>query len=147
MKKGVSRAMDDDAAEGRTTPAETKPLRSGDIAAVPPQTAEPTSTDTPTSEPPAQAAGTEGVSSAPGLEGQPGATAAVVEGEPEVKKVRLSGAQKKAAARARQQEEWEAKKARKAEAKKAAQEGGEGEEGAGGKQKAKGQNKVGLPSL
>lgn len=60
------------------------------------------------------------------------------EQEPEVKKVRLSGAQKKAAAKARQQEQWEAKKAAKEEAKRDATENGTG----GGRVKLKGQNKV-----
>ncbi|BGP20657.1 hypothetical protein JCM10213_001097 [Rhodosporidiobolus nylandii] len=143
LKSYSAPAIDDDAAEGRTTPAAGKPLRTGDIAAVPPQTAGPASVDSPAPEPSAQAAGTEGVSSEPGLQGESGASTPAAtegEGEPAEKKVKLSGAQKKALAKQRQKEQWEAKKAAKAEAKKAAAEGGEGVE-AGGKKKAKGQNK------
>jgi len=110
--------LQDDQAEGRSTPSSSLPLRSGDIATVPPTN----------SIEPIQESGTEGISSAPGLEGE----------EPEVKKVRLSGAQKKAAAKARQQEQWEAKKLAKEEAKKEAVENG----GGGGRVKLKGQNKV-----
>ena len=110
--------LQDDQAEGRSTPSSSLPLRSGDIATVPPTN----------SIEPIQESGTEGISSAPGLEGE----------EPEVKKVRLSGAQKKAAAKARQQEQWEAKKLAKEEAKKEAVENG------GGRVKLKGQNKVSL---
>ncbi|GAA5845247.1 hypothetical protein JCM11251_003856 [Rhodosporidiobolus azoricus] len=143
LKSYAPVAVDDDAAEGRSTPALQKPLRSGDVAAVPAQSADPTSTDSPAPEPAAQAAGTENVDTAPGQPGEVGATA--VEGteadEPAEKKVKLSGAQKKQLARQKQQEEWEARKARKEEAKKAKAEGKEdgGEEG--GRKKAKGQNK------
>ncbi|GAA6011175.1 hypothetical protein JCM10207_005526 [Rhodosporidiobolus poonsookiae] len=128
-------AIDDDVAEGRSTPALSKPLRTGDVAAVPAQTADPTSTDSPAPEPSAQAAGTEKVDGAPG---PPGEAPAATEGadEPEAKKVRLNGAQKKAAAKKRQQEEWEARKAAKEAAKADGAEGAEG-----GKKKAKGQNK------
>ncbi|GAA6045893.1 hypothetical protein JCM8097_003895, partial [Rhodosporidiobolus ruineniae] len=132
--------IDDDAAEGRSTPQHSKVLRSGDIATVPPQTADPSSADTPAPEPAAQAAGTESVSGEPGLEAQPGDAAAAVEGEPAEKKVRLSGAQKKAIAKQKKQDEWEAKKKAKEEAKKAKAEGGEPADGAG-KKKQKGQNK------
>lgn len=133
--------IDDDAAEGRSTsnPSTEKQhvLRSGDIAAVPPQTANPDSTEATPAEPKNGQAGQEAVSSAPGLEGKEGGNAEESgEGEPEVKKVRLSGAQKKALAKARQQEQWEAKKAAKEEAKKEAAENG------GGRVKQKGQNKV-----
>ncbi|GAA5884122.1 hypothetical protein JCM6882_002148 [Rhodosporidiobolus microsporus] len=137
-------AVDDDAAEGRSTPALQKPLRSGDVAAVPAQTADPTSTDSPAPEPSAQAAGSEKVDSAPGLAGDatgmstPAGEAS--EAEPEQKKVKLSGAQKKAIARAKKQEQWEARKAAKEEAKKEKAEGAEGAE-EGGRKKAKGQNK------
>ncbi|GAA5982194.1 hypothetical protein JCM5350_003489 [Sporobolomyces pararoseus] len=133
---GQRDSIDDDAAEGRSTAPSTtsteQPLRSGDIAAVPAQTANTDSTETIPAEPATQQAGQEGVSSAPGLEGQP----AGGEGgaEPEVKKVRLSGAQKKAAAKARQQEQWEAKKAAKEAEKREAAENGT-------RVKLKGQNK------
>ncbi|GAA5853940.1 hypothetical protein JCM8547_008164 [Rhodosporidiobolus lusitaniae] len=149
--KGTSRAVDDDAAEGRSTPAQTKLLRTGDIAAVPPQTGNPTSNDSPAPEPSAQVVGTESVSGAPGLASEsgtstPAAAGEAGEGEPQPKKVRLSGAQKKALAKERKQAEWEAKKAAKAEAKKAQAEGGEAAEGAegeaGGRRKLKGQNKA-----
>ncbi|GAA5949641.1 hypothetical protein JCM21900_002481 [Sporobolomyces salmonicolor] len=139
-----TRAIDDDAAEGRSTPALTKPLRTADIAAVPPQTADPlTKEDTP-AEPAAQATGGEEIASAPGLKGEDGAGgpaegAAAADGEPEQKKVRLSGAEKKKLAKQRQQEQWEAKKKAKEEAKKAAAEAGEGE--GAGRKKQKGQNK------
>lgn len=67
--------------------------------------------------------------------------------EQPAKKVRLSGAQKKALARAKKEEEWQARQAAKAAAKATggdAAAGGEGDDGAGGKKKGKGQNKVSL---
>ncbi|GAA6060860.1 hypothetical protein JCM10212_006240 [Sporobolomyces blumeae] len=141
--------MQDDAAEGRSTPAQEKPLRSGDVAAVPPSTAQPDTQEEKGPEPAAQAAGDEKVSSAPGMDESGGpvesgenatgeaaaAEAGAGEGEPEVKKVRLSGAQKKALAKQRQQEQWEAKKAAKEQLKKEAAESGVSAK------KLKGQNK------
>ncbi|GAA5943401.1 tRNA dihydrouridine synthase DUS3 [Sporobolomyces koalae] len=89
-----------------TTREEEKPLRSGDIASVPPpvpETNESTTEDTDTT--------------------AAAATAATAGEEPESKKVRLSGAQKKALAKARQQEEWEAKKLAKQNGDKVKQKG------------------------
>ncbi|GAA6026122.1 hypothetical protein JCM11491_002806 [Sporobolomyces phaffii] len=132
---GGGGAIDDDAAEGRST--ELHPLRSADVAAVPPQTAVPddqAESAVPLREPELQRAGQEAVSSAPGLESQDAGDAAGGAAEPEPKKVRLSGAQKKAAAKARQQEQWEAKKAAKDAAQREATENGT-------RVKLKGQNK------
>ncbi|ORY87464.1 hypothetical protein BCR35DRAFT_302230 [Leucosporidium creatinivorum] len=65
------------------------------------------------------------------------------EEQPAEKRVRLSGAQKKALARAKKEEEWQAKQAAKAAAKAAGGDtaAGEGDDGAGGRKKGKGQNK------
>lgn len=152
MGKGTRQpAIDDDAAEGRTKAALDKPLlRTSDVAAVPPHTADPASTNSPAPEPTGSAPAVEPSSTEVvlakvengGTGGTAGDAAVTVEGEPEQKKVKLSGAQKKALAKQRAQEQWEAKKKAKAEAKAAAAaqagQDGEGE----GKKKLKGQNKV-----
>ena len=109
-----------------SAPAEPAPTSSADVP-----------TDAPAAAAPAESGASTTTSATPAEGG---------EGEPEQKKVRLSGAQKKAAARQRQQEQWEAKKQAKLDAKKAAGEGeGEGDE-AGGRKRGKGQNKVRSPS-
>ncbi|BGP27994.1 tRNA-dihydrouridine synthase 3 [Rhodotorula toruloides] len=152
MGKGTRQpAIDDDAAEGRTKAELNKPLlRTSDVAAVPPQTADPTSNDAPVPEPtgsePAVELSTGETAPANGGSGgdeQPAREAAATgEGEPEPKKVKLSGAQKKALAKQRAQEQWEAKKRAKAEAKAAAAAAQAGQDGAGeSKKKLKGQNK------
>lgn len=136
----ASSTIDDDAAEGRGHAQLDKPLlRTADVAPA---------ADSPA--PPA-AAGAKTETSIPATENQPGEAAeTTVQGageegqaEPEQKKVRLSGAQKKALAKQRQKEQWEAKIAAKREAKKLAkEEGGAADGGEGGRQRGKGQNKV-----
>lgn len=130
--------IDDDAAEGRGHAQLDKPLlRTADIAPAadspaPPAAAEPTS-----------------ATLLPATENQPSEAAEITvrganeegQAEPEQKKVRLSGAQKKALAKQRQKEQWEAKIAAKKEAKKLAQEEGGADGGEGGRQRGKGQNK------
>ncbi|BGP43880.1 tRNA-dihydrouridine synthase 3 [Rhodotorula kratochvilovae] len=124
--------VNDDAAEGRGKSELDKPLlRSTDPVPAAPATP----AETPAAAPVEASTATESAATTPAGE----ATPTEGEGEPEQKKVRLSGAQKKALARQKQKEQWEAKKQAKADAKKAAQ----GEEGddAGGRKKQKGQNK------
>lgn len=117
------RANDDDAAEGRTSGGGSRPQRGSDVEAK-------VVSETKTA---AEAGGEGEVGSSEKPEGTGDG-----DGEPPVKKVRLSGAQKKAAAKERNELAWQAKKAEKAAAKKEAGENG----GDGGKIKLKGQNKV-----
>lgn len=147
MGKNTSAApptVNDDAAEGRGRSELDKPLaRSTDTLPAPAEPSAPAqSSAAPSADAPVAAesgAPTPADDAAPAADGAEGA-----EGEPEQKKVRLSGAQKKALARQKQKEQWEAKKQAKADAKKAATEGGgdDGDEEDGGRKKQKGQNKV-----
>lgn len=123
-KNSQPRDNDDDAAEGRADSRQTVPLRAPRAE----QQEQAATVDSP-----ARADGDATLASE-GTEEQP------------AKKVRLSGAQKKALARAKKEEEWQARQAAKAAAKAAggdgATGGAEGDDGAGGKKKGKGQNKV-----
>lgn len=80
--------------------------------------------------------------------GEPEAIAAVPLSEggesqqPEAKKVRLSGAQKKHLARQKKEEQWLAKKAAKAAGVKDGDDAADGVEQGGGRKRGKGQNKV-----
>jgi tRNA-dihydrouridine synthase 3 len=125
-KTAQPKENDDDAAEGRTDSRNAVPLRA------------------PQAEQQDQAAAT--VDSPAPAEGPAAPASEGTEEQPAHKKVRLSGAQKKALARAKKEEEWQARQAAKSAAKAAggdAAVGGEGDDGAGGKKKGgKGQNKV-----
>ncbi|GAA5871429.1 hypothetical protein JCM3774_005596 [Rhodotorula dairenensis] len=136
----ASSAADDDAAEGRGHAQLDKPLlRTADVTPA---------ADSPAPTPAAEASASD--ASVLPAEDKPAEAAdsadkpAATEGEaaePEQKKVRLSGAQKKALAKQRQKEQWEAKIAAKKEAKKLAQEETAADGGEGGRQRGKGQNK------
>ncbi|KAI5476431.1 zinc finger dihydrouridine synthase [Pseudohyphozyma bogoriensis] len=132
--QGSAVRVDDDAAEarGRGAVAQKTPRDER-----PPDAESTTSTPAPaTTDAPAEA------SSSTLTHSPPSSVAGQVDGadgEPPAKKVRLSGAQKKAAARARSEAAWQAKKAEKQAAKEAKAEGGEG--AGGGRVKQNGQNK------
>lgn len=138
---GSGAAEDDDAAEGRGTATAdrkySRPVRA------PPATAD---VVVEASDTPAVSTG-EGATTTEGIKNTHERSLSETEAGPEVKKVRLSGAQKKAAARARNEEIWQAKVAAKAAAKAEEKErkiaAGETEVTGGGRQKANGQNKVG----
>lgn len=123
-------AVDDDAAEGRTADSSSRgPSR--------PSAPEPRNDDRPSA--PTEV-NVEGETSAEKLEHLPPSDGG--EGvEPPAKKVRLSGAQKKAVARQKSELAWQEKKAAQALARA---EGKEEPGVGGGRQKNKGQNKVGL---
>ena len=136
----ASSTIDDDAAEGRGHAQLDKPLlRTADVAPAADSPAPPAAAE------PAAATSIPATEKQPSAAGETAVQGAVEEGqaEPEQKKVRLSGAQKKALAKQRQKEQWEAKIAAKREAKMLAKEEGSAADGGeGGRQRGKGQNKV-----
>lgn len=133
-------AIDDDAAEGRTR--DERPQRAPEVVK---EVAKEGAPAVESAELPAAA----GASTSTPLEHTPPSDP---EQGPPAKKIRLSGAQKKAAARERSEIAWQAKKAEKEaekEAKAAAKAAGievevaaEGDGEGGGRKKGKGQNKV-----
>lgn len=139
-RPGAGAAQDDDAAEGRGTATvdrkDSRPVREPQVVAA----VATESSDTPA------VSTEEGVVATEGVKNTHERSLSETEAGPEVKKVRLSGAQKKAAARARNEEIWQAKVAAKAAAKAEEKErriaAGETEVTGGGRQKANGQNKV-----
>ncbi|KWU45236.1 FMN-linked oxidoreductase [Rhodotorula sp. JG-1b] len=135
----ASSTIDDDAAEGRGHAQLDKPLlRTADVAPAADSPAPPAAAE------PAAATSIPATEKQPSAAGETAVQGAVQEGqaEPEQKKVRLSGAQKKALAKQRQKEQWEAKIAAKREAKMLAKEEGSAADGGeGGRQRGKGQNK------
>jgi tRNA-dihydrouridine synthase 3 len=114
---------DDDAAEGRTDSRDRQHV-------VPQRSAEAEQQDK--DKIPVSALGEPSTpSAAPAAEGADGQ-------QPEPKKVRLSGAQKKHLARQKKEEQWQAKKAAKAAGEQVA----DGDEQGSGRKSGKGQNKV-----